>query len=348
MMIIPSINLNTYRINFKNNCDTIPTQTTGVSKSEQDVFIKTIQVSQKNEKQLAIEELYNKVYNEFIQNNPVLKELNIPKPNLKLEDISANAAYDFCSNTITIRNDFNDDFYFVCSKDYKEGEGRVLVVSQKELDKFLENNQEEDIEYKKLNNEEKSIIQKSYISHELRHYLQEHLLANTKGCEIALEERKKNLNEYIETSQEYIDLLNEELEQNPQNTDLIEEIRVATKELNDFKKINAYLLNLQHKGIFDENKTINFSLIENDDRKWSIKQHMSIASLQYDNSSATEYEISPLELDARRYQIEIACKESKKSQNISKIFSDYLLEEMLDIEANYKNMLKVYPALIEN
>jgi len=315
-------------------------QKTTVEKANQPVAAGEINQKQK------IQALYDEVFSEFVENNPILKELNYTKPELIFtdEDEDSVASYQFTDNKISITPDFSCDKYLCILKD-KEGRTIEIVTGTKDrVEKFTKEQKQEgyNCETIKMNEEEKEFFYSSAFAHELRHSLQSHLVASTKGCEKGLEIHKESALALNEAKQGLYDAYKDLDFKNEQELEEFNKEVIKNGNEPNFKSFSEYqeyintpvekidyCINYKPKKLLDENTELKLSSSKKDKTTLSVKNQLLPGMLAEtgEETSTLEYLAQPSEVDAFHYQFEYLAKHSKNNPNIRKEVADALIEE---------------------
>lgn len=354
-----SINFN--NINFLQNIKTpdafkniLPKENSGLKMQPplaQDCFQKSAVQEAKPvlpiDEKAQIAALYDKVFNEFRENNPILEELNYTKPELvfkEKEDLGA-ASYNFTSNTLEITHSLFGDRFIAVYKDEQGRKADIATGTKEEVESFVQNKKEQGYNYEviKMNKDEKELFLSSAIAHELRHSLQHHLVASTKGCQKAIDENfnepTKRLNEVAKELYDSYKKSNikSQAELDEFNKGLIE--GGAEPEFKTFDELQEYLnnpvekidysINYKPKKLLSEDTELKLSSSNEDNTAWSVKEQLlaGIIAITSEETSEIEYLAQPTEVDAYYYQFEYLAKHSKNNPNIRKEVADALIEE---------------------
>ena len=247
--------------------------------------------------QAIFDETYKKVIEQHKQTNPITRDLNLQKPTIKFEEegLNAAAAYSFCDNTVSISTiNLKEDYYLVALVD-KNGEIKNSIVtlpkSQLKQTMTLIGKNYKNTKAIRLTDKEKEVYIKATLAHELRHFIQAHLMASTQDCKDTLAVSYNELYKDIKALQDDL------------KADGYENVV-------DLEERFKYSKNYQPKKILDKNSTLKFSLFSDDKRKWSIKDHMlqsELAGLKDEissNENTEEYLALPQEVDAFNYRYE--------------------------------------------
>lgn len=250
-----------------------------------------------------IQAIYDKTYAAVMAQNPITKELNIQKPLLNFNGgkNGALATYICGVNEIKVQNkDFFKNDVYLCKMTDANGEIiDMQVLGQNDIEDFKKRNLDVRIVPEKLTDGEKELYISSVFAHELRHCIQSHLLLSTEGCK---DEYKKEFQELKDSLGKLSDMKKElaELEGKPY---------IPGEEDMELQKL-SYGLNYTPKKVFDENSLFKFSLSPEDNRYWSIKEHLLSESRQCKENG--EYYKDPLEIDAHNYQCEFLLTHARK------------------------------------
>ena len=313
------------------------------SQPTNDCFIKTTKVQETNSikqtvlsaEQQDLQKLYNETYEEVLtdisKTNPEIKEIVLQKPSLKFIDFDSDtqeSAYNFETNEIRLNNSLSQKKYLISVKDK---EGNILVsnfVNENQLEsekKELKVLDIENYEIRELTKDEQDIYCKSIIAHELRHFVQEHLMAATK---IIGEKHDKKAEEKISSIERmkegYIQACKKEGKSPDEN--LLSE---NTTLYNGYKQ----------SKIFPQNTTFKFSSNQNDNRYWSIEEDFWTRTNHYMSlDGGDNYFPRPTEIDAFNYELEYFNK-IRKNYNLSTDFiSEFTKLQKENIEKGLKSL----------
>lgn len=274
-------------------------------------------------------QIFDEVYSDVIKittkTNPVLNEIRFKEPKiLFIDGEEANqtiASYSFNDNVLKVNKKIIDnDCFLICQKDENGSIESVFgnINLGDDVDIHLEEIKEDvpDAVAVKLTDDEKELYLRSIFAHELRHFVQSHMMASTDECYQIFKdshyEKKKQIDEIY---QDIINLNKEILEINPDF--------VATPiEMVDC----SYALNYIPKKILDKDTALKFSILPDDTRFLSVRNNLlpdEINGLQgigrTDESSYEEYLSSIIEIDAFNFQSEYLLKisgdENKEVRN---------------------------------
>ena len=300
-------------INFKNNIKTA----SGLNKdsipctSGQDVFIKTESCSFNAAR---IKELYDELYDEVmaqnIENNPILNDVTINKPEIafqELDDDNFEAEYDVMENKIIFNAKYlNQDKYLItpCKKDGKSDTGwigprKYLLKSAKTIEKI-----NPDIQIMKLTKEEKEITIKCILAHELRHCIQNHLKLSLENSNKELEDEHAEFTKIIE---------------------IFKKIDSGVSEYTAYRCNDMYAMAYKPKKLLPKDTKFKVSLNKNDNRYWSVyDDFISSRKSIYTNGKIDKdkYLSSKEEIDAYGYEYEYLLSKlpEYKSKNIRNDF----------------------------
>lgn len=302
---------------------------------EKDTFVKETVLSQTQSssfcsKQDLINRLFKDTYFEVIsdisQTNPIISKLNLPFPKIVFQDKktmmeNANkdilACYDFSDNRIILPSDFEEDVYFLFSKGENGEIKRFGTTSAENLDDELQSLKKDypNVEALTLTPDEKYFDLKMTIAHELRHYIQAHLIASTQDC--ADRQKTDYSNVYmptLTTQQNYIAACKREgNEPNPMFANY---------------SVPTYWQQYTPKEILDRNTLFKFSSNENDNRYWSVFDDFYSLTKELINSKYSDetYYGRPNEIDAYNYQLEYMDK--FKSNKVRPEIFAYMKDEI--------------------
>lgn len=322
-------------------------------KQKADTFEKTTSSVQKCQKTTAslseedrINQFYNEVFDKILFENPIMNQVNSQKPSLVFkDDMNSNATYDFTTNSLELNSKFKKDLYAFLEYD---DEGEITYC-----DIFFEDSIKNEIKSAKankskyeafrLNQTEKELYIKSILAHELRHWIQEHILVSTQNCQDVFDYKFETTSEIIEIIKHAISIL--------RNLDMPEnKIETWENKLKEANESYSYILNYKVQIIFSENQTLKLALSSQNNKFWSIKKHLLPAFLKYNNSCEKEYETNPTEIDAYNFQTEFLFKEYlNNSKNIRE--KAFQAMSTISIGICFSHLEKLeehgYPPLIE-
>ncbi len=178
---------------------------------DRDVFILNAQKLQQAKNQERYSALFDEVYDEVVEQNindycPDLKKVNLNKPAMKIVEKptikGAEGAYSSLDNSIEIPYYvLNEDYfsYFV-KKDEPDESYCLDALRKKEFDEKIKYFQDKYPQGEIINftDKEKELYVSGLIAHEIRHFLQKHLIISTKGV------GKKAKKHWVKTSNKII------------------------------------------------------------------------------------------------------------------------------------------------
>ncbi len=271
------------------------------------------------------DEVYSDVIKTITKSNPVLNEIRFKKPEILFSDAEESsqtqASYSFNDNVLKINKKIIDnDYFLICQKDENASISEVFwnVTFGEDTDILLGKIKEDvpDAQAVKLTDDEKELYLRSVFAHELRHFVQSHLMASTDECyQIYKDAHNEKKKQVYETSLEIISLSKEIQEIEP-------DFVPPQIDMSDF----SYALNYKPQKILDKDTTIKFSILPDDTRFLSVRNNLlpdEINGLQgigrTDESSYEEYLSSMIEIDAFNFQSEYLLKisgdENKEVRN---------------------------------
>ncbi len=261
--------------------------------------------------------------------------------------------YVFSSNTITFYENNCKDFYLCDVKDSRGNKaGTFGIKNESRLQECIEEAHKHGFEpdFIKLNDKEKEAYTKGLTAHELRHCIQMHLLASTKGCSRTfkklIEDTFQNkMNSYRKALKE-LQKINSEARKLglPE-----EEITIKPPEYS----VIEYSDNFIPAKFMEEDVKLKFSLSPKDARYLSTKDHMLryLQDIADKQSSVDSYLASPIEMDANNYAYQYFCTKIKKNPEFSSIrkpvadsIENYFFDKARDGKIAMKNY--GYPDLI--
>ncbi len=309
-----------------------------------DVFQKRIQGVLWNDKKL--QEIFDKTYAEVIRQHkiivPEFQKLKLTKPKIVLTSIDdfTTASYAFSNNTVKFNyTHLKEDYYSVDFMDekgnIKEHVGTLTASQARSLEKIEK--RYKDAKYTKLTDKEKETYISSCLAHELRHFIQNHIIASTTN---ALDIQKEGHLRLYEEIKRVIATLDEE----------------ERKELGDYdvEETFSYIRAFNPKEFLEENTLLKYSIFKEDNRYWSVKNHLLASELErLSNESEFPiddiYKSSASEVDAYRYQYEFFLSQIGKFNDDYRenflcaiaseleAYADYTLDEMLAKGVNFEN-----------
>ena len=300
-----------------------------------DVFIKT-ENEAKIVSEATIKELYDEIYDEIIaqntENNPILKEITINKPEILFEDKSNDnkLSYSSYDNKIKVNSDFlKQDFYAVLSYDKNnEIKNTYGICEKQDLNSAIKEIKKKDskVQAIKLNEDEKYIQFRCALAHEIRHCIQNHLILS---CENGHKEFKDEIMTVIKQLGEF----RERIINNGGDSSQ------ADSEIEKYQ--NFYILTYKPNKILDKDAVFKLSMDKNDNRYWSIyDDFVNLDPSYYSNYQFDEdkYYSSNIEIDAYNYEYDYYMK---NLENFSKTNArNDVLITLIEIcyeKANYKN-----------
>ena len=335
------------------------------SQPVKDEFVRTSDAQKitqvaKTPEEAYIERLYNETYDEVMGlMPPIVKDLNITKPTLVFEkdtdpNSSTLAAYNFRNNTLDVSEHLMKENIYLYYE--KEGTLPTICYGEEGLRKTI---MSQDAHYEgrvvKLNEEEKELALKSHFAHELRHCVQEHLLAS---CENVGDETKriydKNNAKIINLHDELISIdesmLQDGIETDENGKSIAENLARLKKEKEE--SINAYYKSYKPKKMLDENTMLKFSIFPDDNRYLSVKEHF-LTNLKNKiggtEDSKTEYYSEPMEIDAYNFTSEFIIYSGSSKPGIREdVLNGLALSPRIQAKIGFEHLEESgYPPLIE-
>jgi len=290
-----------------------------------DVFQKSTPSTEKCEKtntnlsEKELNRIYDEVFEEVLRETPVLKKINAQKPKLffkrikhsKKNPLEVLANYNVYTNTICMSSDFKKNAY--AFEAFNENGECVLAdiifkLPLKKKTMTTQDGEKLNCKYTKLTAEEKRMLIKSSLIHELRHWMQYQLLFSTSGCEKTYEELTAPIKELRELLNTAI-TINKDSQKQKENRKLEKILKTNDKEY-------TYILNCEHTPVLSEDFKIKASMLPNENKYWSIKEHFLPASLDYNTSDNEKYESNAIEIDAYFYQSNYLVQNYSANPNI--------------------------------
>lgn len=264
-----------------------------------------------------IQKLYDEVYEDALDLISITKDLNIEKPKSIFSydtSMSARMNYCFTSNELIFNmNKLKGDYYFCFLKDQNDNMYAYCGIHNKrQIEKDIERIKLAHPGYKftgiKLTDIEKEAFVKSSIAHEIRHGVQCHLAASTKGC-------------------------------SGKHKAFLTKIFEQTKKPDEDYSTIEYLDNFVPKKLIFEDEKLKYSLLPDDNRYLSTKNHILdyTIKLAYNINDKSLYNSSPMEADANNYACEYfkILKNKPQYSEIRPFMADYI-SGMLSREAKSK------------
>ena len=296
-----------------------------------DIFVKSTKKTEENRFNLEhIKSLYNTVLNDSLKinfyTNPITKDLNLENPQLIIANSSnvfGVAAYNFPSNTISINEKIvNSDLYLLYSEDKKAGNNNTYgIFPEDELKQEITSCKSLNIKAKtlKLNEKEKEFYIAASLAHEIRHFLQAHLMASTE------EISPLYIKEQIDATDKYNALIpsyNENLKQIEETVENcrkngIKVIPALIEILNTQKPKNyvdtTYAKNYKPTSLLERNTPFKFSMLPYDYRTITPLDFYNASFEKANNNEDNKsYYANLLEIDAYNHGLEYVFVTKKK------------------------------------
>lgn len=282
----------------------------------------------------SIQDIFDQTYSIFLQDHPIIKELNYTKPKLEFSTSDRNskvlASYGFGNNTIKISDKLNSITHLCLLKDENCNiYGTLITDKTAALNKKAEQDKKGlKCDIIQLSDSERKLLIAAIFAHELRHSLQDHIVTSTKdtsdiyiqytniktraikNAEQEVFEAAKKLRDMYKqiTTQEELDSLNTEFKTMEELKKYLESPLPTISEFN-------YYLNYTPKKRFCDDALLKFSLNKDDKRYWSTKHHLLQGALN--NSSGRDDDLAyislPGEIDAYNYEAEFLIHENVKT-----------------------------------
>ncbi len=282
-----------------------------------DIFIKSVKSPYISEQR--IKELYDEIYDEVmaqnIENNPILKDVTINKPEIRFGSVYDGvgiAGYSPFDNTIIVDTDWVNQKRCAIAGYNKNGELCDYWLNLQAQVKFAIKDMKkrnQSVKVIKLNQDEQEIYLKGTLAHELRHCIQSHLVLS---CEDGgYRDIKERLRNEIASRNRSI-----ESRTAPKNTPKIN--------MDEFD--NLYWNTYKPKKILPKDTKFKISLAKDDNRFWFIYDDFvnSISSRTTDSIYNNDKYIADIgEQDAHRYQFEYCVSKAHewaKTTNAGKEF----------------------------
>jgi len=253
--------------------------------------------------------VYDKTYEDVIKLNPIVKELNMEKPDVLFPTEwpypGALTAYNIVFNTIEVAPELSEDYYILVIRDSK---GNIATAGRFASESTVKAQQDfikkhKNLEYIKLNDCEKEKLISALMAHELRHCIQDHMLLSTEGCEEHLNAVKRQAK-----SAKIVFLSNitrdKAFGRKPNKIDLY------------YSERPDYILNYEPKKMLNRGTVLKFSMDPRDKKAFSVVEHF-LPTADFDtriNQITNEYYAQPFEIDAYNFEYEyLARLMNKKS-----------------------------------
>ncbi len=304
-----------------------------------------------------IKKLYDSVFDEVLfrncDSNPVFHQVNFKKPSInisplsELAEVGAIATYKFLDNSITVSDKLlNEDIYCFCLKNKQSGnvDSSSLVFSS-QLESELEYCKSENIPFElvKLNKKEKELFVCSCLAHELRHFMQYHMMASCSNASSEyidknirmgnISNQLKSLYETFPETKEIADKIPFESVDYAQNYSpkflLPQSLPIKTSWLNSDSRY------MQLGDLFGSWQKLKGSYIpENDD--FDLNEYLaSISDITPESYNQNNYYPDLAEIDAYNNQLEfIYANERKYSVGARKFVIDMMIKNLSDIFYN--------------
>ena len=320
---VPSINMGPAKDVFQKS--TAPVQVQNASQIQQSTPVSSVWDNKR------IQAIYDKTYETVMAQNPITRELNITKPALNFSTEEnrkegALATYRAGTNNIIIQDGefFTSDLY-LCKMTDKSGEiVDIRIFEEKYADEYSKKHPEFKITRAKLTDSEKELYISSTFAHELRHCIQNHLIASTDGC----------ADKYKKWCLDYKTALEELVASKKEMAALEGKAYAVYDEEKEIERLN-YTLNYKPKKLFDKNTAFKYSLSPSDNRYWLVNDHLyTLSEEERAKDSLESYYNNPLEIDAYNYEREFLMTQTKKYPDGTlrkEILDDMLLSISLNV-----------------
>lgn len=275
-----------------------------------DCFVKSPE-EQANVKNIAkldyFKSVYDSVYDEIIydmaRTNPLILTLNLNKPSLRLisdEDrkkynFSGVASYNYTENIIQINDNFDQRTFVFIEKNENGSISEYYIVNEEEYEELKQSliSKNRLFDVFELSDEEIEFSLKATLAHELRHYIQEHLVASLSASGDKI--RNKYLEEYLSFEKNKFDYIESCKQENK-----IPDLKVISQSLPTY-----WIEYIPNK--IAENSLFKFTSNTNDNRYWSITDDFANLSRKLSgrtNEDFMYYYGRPTEIDAYNYELE--------------------------------------------
>lgn len=320
---VPSINMGPAKDVFQRG--TTPVQVQNAPQIQQSAPVSSVWDNKR------IQAIYDKTYETVMAQNLITRELNITKPALDFSTEEnrkegALATYRAGANNIIIQDGefFKSDLY-LCKMTDKSGEiVDIRIFEEKYADEYSKKHPEFKMTREKLTDSEKELYISSTFAHELRHCIQNHLIASTDGC----------ADKYKKWCLDYKTALEELVASKKEMAALEGKTYAAYDEEKEIERLD-YTLNYKPKKVFDKNTAFKYSLSPSDNRYWLVNDHLyTLSEEERAKDSLESYYNNPLEIDAYNYEQEFLITQTKKYPEGAlrkEILDDMLLSVSLNV-----------------
>lgn len=290
----------------------------------EDYFIRSTNLIKKITNKQRLQNLYNQTYDNTLRLitrvNPVVGELKLPKPEFRVEkfdDPQKGGGYGFADNCITIAEDMFDYCSYIIGTTDVNGEIESFIgfASENNKNEKLKEarNSTPNASLIKLTEEEKDIYVQSAIAHELRHFVQNHLIASTQNCG---EIQKAGFDGFLKATKDELAKAKKEYLQACKEAGITPDPEII-------KEDTQYYETYTPKKLLPENTTLKFSCFSDDNRRLSVKDHLLKSQLDATQGKGIknyddDYHSSTLEIDAYNFQYEYLLFTAVTNQNSRK------------------------------
>lgn len=278
------------------------------------------------------------VFSDVIEKNPISEDLNIAKPDIIIsKHVEGVAQYNFATNNVAFNPDVCGD-YCMC---IAMGNGKEIdlgIFSRKQSKELAKEFKKDgyDIEILRLNDKEKEAYIKALVAHELRHCIQDHLMASTEDI--------------ADMKFQFLDSRYKEIEKLAKQG-----IRLGygSSEV-DFPELSKdgepYYITYVPKKVIKDDTKLKFSSNPKDNRYLSTSEHL-FKSILYNSKDPEYYQASPAEMDANNCALEYFLKLRKGPEysNIREKISNSIAQDFFFRAKKGIRLMKKFnhPPLIE-
>lgn len=314
---------------------------------KEDTFVSSFKgITKKSLNIEDIKDIYDTVLRDCLKMNlfanPIIRNLKLEKPKIIIahnSDMTGIACYNFPSNTISINEKIiKNDLYLCYSEDKESGQITTFGVYVKdELKKGLEDLKSLNVPIKtlKLNEKEKEFYIATLLAHEIRHFIQSHVMASSEGIsQLYTEEQIEAVNKF----NEFVPSYNENLRQIEQTVENcrkrgLKVIPELIEILNTQKPKNyvdtTYAKNYRPNSLLDRYTPFKFSMLPLDTRTITPLDFYNASNEKMgpEKNNENAYYSNLIEIDAYNHGFEYTyATKSKYSQGVRKLVIDGLAQ----------------------
>ena len=294
------------------------------SQPTEDCFIRSTNLIKKITNKQRLTRLYDETYSNVLslitKTNPVIKDLNLNRPVFEVknfDDKEKGGGYGFVDNCITLSLDMLDSCSYIIGTVDSNGEIEEYIGLSSEAEKVANlakaRKSTPNATLIKLTEEEKDVYAKSAIAHELRHFVQNHLIASTQNCG---DVQKAGFDSFLKAAKDELEKTKKEYIQACTEAGITPDPQVVQEE-------KQYYETYTPRKILAENTTLKFSCFSDDNRRLSVKNHLLKSQLDATQGKGIkdyddDYHSSALEIDAYNFQYEYLLFTAATNKNVRK------------------------------